>query len=117
MKPILVFAGGLVSAGLCGWLFASVGVPLAWILGAMTGSAIWANLVGAGKGTRFARRAGQLIVGAATGAILTPDVLDEMVGLLPAMIAAAAVATPPRPRRTRSARSREGPRVAAPWRG
>lgn len=92
MTPVLVFAGGLVTAAFGGWLFASAGVPLAWILGAMTGSALWANLAGAGKGTRYARRAGQLVVGAATGAILTPDVLDEMVGLLPAMIAAAVVA-------------------------
>lgn len=90
--PALAFAGGLLAAALGGWLFALAHVPLPWILGAMVASAVWTNTVGAGGRTRYVRRIGQLIVGAATGAVLSPAVLGDMLGLLPAMLAAALIA-------------------------
>lgn len=92
LPPALTFAGGLAAAALGGWLFALAQVPLAWILGAMVASAVWANLVGTGLRTRYVRRTGQLIVGAATGAVLSPAILGEMLGLLPATLAAALLA-------------------------
>ncbi len=92
MKSLAVFVGGIAVAGLGGFLFSSLEIPLAWILGAMVGSAIWTNLFGAGGKTKYVRRTGQVIVGAATGAILTPAMLGELVELLPAMLGAAVLA-------------------------
>lgn len=90
--PLLSLAGGLCASALAGWLFFLVGIPLAWILGAMAGSAVYANTVGLGGKTKHIRRTGQLLIGAATAAILTSDILSQLVNLLPAMIAAAVVA-------------------------
>ena len=90
--PNLMLAGGVLASAVMGWVFSLAGVPLAWILGAMAGSAIYANTVGLGGKTKYVRRTGQLLVGAATAAILTPDILGQLWTYLPAMIAAALVA-------------------------
>jgi uncharacterized protein len=79
-------------AGVGGTVFALIGVPLAWILGAMTGAAIYANLIGPTRDTKIARRIGQLILGTAAAAVLTPEILASMVGLLPVMVGAALLA-------------------------
>ena len=92
VAPRLALVGGLGAAALGGGLLARMGVPLAWILGAMLASAVWTNTVGPGGRTRVIRRAGQLVVGAATGAVLTPAVLGQLAALLPAMVLAAVVA-------------------------
>ena len=73
-------------------MFALMSVPLAWILGAMTGAAIYANLIGPTRNTKMARRTGQLILGTSAAAVLTPEILAAMVGLLPAMVGAALLA-------------------------
>ncbi|WP_159588279.1 AbrB family transcriptional regulator [Chelativorans xinjiangense] len=91
-RSLLALAGGLCASAFAGWFFFLLGVPLAWILGAMAGSAIYANTVGLGGKTKYIRRAGQLLIGASTAAILTPDILSQLLGLLPAMVAAAVVA-------------------------
>ena len=80
------------AAGGGGAVFALMGVPLAWILGAMTGAAIYANLIGPTRNTKTARRTGQLILGTSAAAVLTPEILAAMVGLLPVMVGAALLA-------------------------
>lgn len=80
------------AAGGGGAVFALMGVPLAWILGAMTGAAIYANLIGPTRNTKTARRTGQLILGTSAAAVLTPEILAAMVRLLPAMVGAALLA-------------------------
>lgn len=89
---VLRIGGGIAVSAIFGWLFSLTGLPIAWILGAMAGSAIYANTIGLGGKTKYVRRLGQLMIGSATAAVLTPDILNELVGYLPAMIAAAAVA-------------------------
>lgn len=79
-------------AGGGGTVFALIGMPLAWILGAMAGAAIYTNLIGPTPSTRVARRTGQLILGTSAAAVLTPEVLAAMVELLPAMVGAAVLA-------------------------
>jgi uncharacterized protein len=88
----LQLAGGILASAICGWLASLTGIPLAWILGAMAGSAIYANTIGLGGKTKYMRRLGQLLIGAATAAVLTPDILGELLSYLPAMVAAAIVA-------------------------
>lgn len=73
-------------------MFALIGVPLAWILGAMAGAAVYANLIGPTRNTKIARRTGQLILGTSAAAVLTPEILAAMLGLLPVMVGAALLA-------------------------
>ena len=80
---------GLLAAIVGGLLFNWLGIPLAYILGAMTGSALYANLLGPLTGTREIRRAGQLIIGSAVAALLTPAVIADLARLFPFMIAVA----------------------------
>lgn len=84
--------GLFAAAGAGGAIFALVGVPLAWILGAMTGAAICANTVGPARNTKIARRSGQLILGTSAAAVLTPEILTDMVRLLPVMVGVALLA-------------------------
>lgn len=88
----LQLAGGILVSAITGWLASLTGIPLAWILGAMAGSAIYANTVGLGGKTKYMRRLGQLLIGAATAAVLTPDILGQLISYLPAMVVAAFVA-------------------------
>lgn len=92
LPPVIALSGGLVASAIVGWLFSLTGVPLAWILGAMAGSALYANTIGLGARTKHVRRAGQLLIGGATAGILTSDILTQLADLLPAMVIAAAVA-------------------------
>ena len=85
-------AMGLAASAIGGLLFTVLGVPLGWILGAMFGSAVYANIFGIDGKTRNIRRSGQLLIGVATAGVLTPDILNTIIGLLPAMIAAALAA-------------------------
>ena len=59
----LTLVGGIATSAVVGWLLSLTGVPLAWILGAMAGSAVYANTVGLGGKTKYARRLGQLLIG------------------------------------------------------
>ena len=70
-------------------LFRALGLPLAYILGALVGSAVAANLLGTMEGGRYLRRTGQLFVGAAVGGVLNPDVVAELGRLFPLMLAVA----------------------------
>lgn len=85
----LQLAGGILVSAVTGWLASLTGIPLAWILGAMAGSALYANTVGLGGKTKYMRRLGQLLIGAATAAVLTPDILGQLIFYLPAMVVAA----------------------------
>ncbi|TNC63598.1 AbrB family transcriptional regulator [Rubellimicrobium roseum] len=80
------------AAGGGGAVFAVWGVPLAWILGAMAGAAVYTNLFGPVRNTRLARRSGQLILGTSAAAVLTAEILAAMAGLLPVMFGAALLA-------------------------
>lgn len=91
-KHTTSLALGLAASALGGLLFTVLGVPLGWILGAMFGSAFYANVFGIDGKTRNIRRTGQLLIGAATAGVLTPEILDTIIVLLPAMIAAAIAA-------------------------
>jgi membrane AbrB-like protein len=81
---------GLLAAIVGGLLFNWLNIPLAYILGAMTGSALYANAVAPLSGTRHIRRAGQLVIGSAVAAILTPAVVADLARLFPYMLAVAA---------------------------
>ena len=83
--PVLTFAGAAAGA----FLFSALNIPLAYILGALFGSAVVTNLAGPMTGGRYLRRAGQLLVGAAVGGVLSPDVVAELGRLLPLMLAVA----------------------------
>jgi uncharacterized protein len=89
VKPVgsrfLLVMATLCAAALGGFAFQALGLPLAFILGPMVGSALIANFFAPMKGGRFLRRAGQLFVGASVGAVLSPDVLTELGRLLPLM--------------------------------
>lgn len=67
-------------------------VPLGWMLGALAGGAMAANFSTVSPGTRRIRRAGQLLIGAATAGALTPDILRQITAMLPLMLAAAILA-------------------------
>lgn len=82
---------GLLAAVAGGLIFRWLGIPLAYILGAMTGSAVYANLAGPLYRTREIRRVGQLVVGSAVAALLTPPVVADLVRLFPYMISVAVV--------------------------
>ncbi len=92
LSSIRQIAGGLIFAGAGGLAFSTMGVPLAWILGSMVGGAICTNTVGLKADTKYVRRVGQLILGTATGAVLSPAILQVIVGLLPLMAGAALAA-------------------------
>ena len=92
LSSIRQIAGGLVFAGTGGLVFSTMGVPLAWILGSMAGSAVYTNTVGLKADTKYLRRVGQLILGTATAAVVTPAILQILVGLLPVMAGAALTA-------------------------
>src|SRR3546814_20597374 len=73
------------SAGACRLLH----LPLPYILGALAGSALYTNIFGPIRRAKLLRRGGQLVLGAAVGALLTADVVSELLRLLPVMIAMA----------------------------
>jgi membrane AbrB-like protein len=86
--PVLTIAGAAAGAV----LFQALNVPLAYILGGLVGSAIVTNAAAPMKGGRYLRRGGQLLVGAAVGGLLSPDVVGELGRLLPLMLAVALAA-------------------------
>lgn len=86
-----VTAATLFAAGLGAFVFHLLRLPLAFILGALTGAAIVANLMGPMPAGRLLRRGSQLFVGASIGVVLSPDVLAELVRLFPVMLAIAIV--------------------------
>ncbi|MFW5835062.1 MAG: AbrB family transcriptional regulator, partial [Pseudomonadota bacterium] len=86
LLPIIV---SLAAAALGGLLLDRANVPLAWLLGALFAVAAMGL---SGLPTRvpiLLRRVGQTIVGVAVGLYVTREVALELVGLAPAMIAAA----------------------------
>lgn len=91
-KPWLALCAGLPLAGLIGWLFTLGQVPLGWILGAMLGGAVVSNTFGVPAQSTNVRRIGQVLIGTAAATVLTPDILQYMLTLLPAMIVAAVLA-------------------------
>ncbi|MDB6455085.1 AbrB family transcriptional regulator [Falsirhodobacter sp. 20TX0035] len=92
MNALGKVAGSLVIATLGGVVFRHLDIPLPWILGALTGAALWVNMAGPAPGGRFQRRAAQLLLGTGSAAILTLKILSEMLGVLPLMLLAALIA-------------------------
>lgn len=85
LLPVVAALGATSGALLFAWL----GLPLAYILGALVGSAAVTNLFGAMSGGRFVRRGGQLFLGASVGGVLTPDAVAELGRHLPLMLGVA----------------------------
>lgn len=83
--PFLTLGGAAAGA----LLFDRLNLPLAYILGALFGSAVVTNLAAPMTGGRYLRRAGQLLVGASVGGVLSPDVVAELARLFPLMLAVA----------------------------
>ncbi|MCM5571014.1 AbrB family transcriptional regulator [Burkholderiaceae bacterium FT117] len=84
------FALAVVVGTVGGALFAWIGTPLPWLLGALFACAA-SNLAGAGlRAPVVARHAGQWVIGAALGLYFTPDALERLLALGP-YIAAGAV--------------------------
>jgi uncharacterized protein len=71
------------------FLFRALHLPLAFILGSLTGAALTANLVAPMKAGRPMRQISQLFVGASIGVLLDPQVLDALLRLFPLMLAVA----------------------------
>lgn len=88
LHPLLHGAAGVAVATALAIGFQRLGIPLAYILGALVGSALYTNLLGPIRYGKGLRRGAQLVLGAAVGALLTPDTVSELVRLLPIMIAA-----------------------------
>ena len=91
-RPLVSLLIGLAVATFLGAICATYDIPLGWILGAIAGGALVSNLLGPPAVSTGVRRVSQLLIGAAAAAVMTPDVLTAMVGLLPAMIGAAVLA-------------------------
>lgn len=91
-RPRVFTVLGLLAAAMGGLLFTLANIPIGWILGALAGSALFTNSVGDIGKTRNIRRTGQLLVGAATAGVLTPEILEALIDLFPAMLAAALAA-------------------------
>ena len=87
LDRIGVISANLAAAALGALLFKALGLPLATILGSLTGAALAANLVGAMPGGRQLRRGSQLFVGVSIGHLLSPATLDELARLFPVMLA------------------------------
>lgn len=68
------------------FLFRALHLPLAYILGALTGAAIVANLTRPMKGSRPMRQFSQLFVGASVGVLLDAQVLEALLRLFPLML-------------------------------
>lgn len=84
--------GGLATATAVAFLFAYLQVPLAYILGAMAGSALYGNLFSPLGFGRYIRRFGLLVIGTGVATLLTPAVVSDLVKLFPLMLGAAIVA-------------------------
>jgi membrane AbrB-like protein len=91
-RGLLLAAATLGAATLGGLVFHLWQLPLAFILGSMLGAGAVANLVAPMQGGHLLRRGGQLIVGASIGAVLRPEVIAELVNLLPLMVGIALAA-------------------------
>ena len=91
-RPLPLAAATLAAATLGAAAFRGLHLPLATILGAMTGAALVANFLGVMPGGRRLRRFGQLFVGASIGAVLSPDILGELLQLFPVMLGIAIAA-------------------------
>ncbi|KZD06158.1 ammonia monooxygenase [Thalassospira xiamenensis] len=83
---------GLLLALAGGSLFNLLGVPIGWVLGALIASAVWSNATGIAATSPLGRRIGQVLLGSATAAILTPELLSQMAVVLPLMLLAAILA-------------------------
>lgn len=79
----------LAAAAFGAALFVRLGMPLAPILGSLAGAALVANLVAPMPRGRELRRFSQLFVGSSIGVLLSPEILGELVGLLPVMVGVA----------------------------
>lgn len=79
----------LAAAAAGGFLFRALHLPLAYILGALVGAALMANLAAPMKGGRPMRQVSQLFVGASVGVLLDAQVLEALFRLFPLMLAVA----------------------------
>ena len=82
---VALIAGFAAATG-GGAFFSWLGVPLGWLLGAMAGGALTCNLGRAAPRTRAIRRAGQVLIGTATAAALTREMLEVIWQLMPWML-------------------------------
>jgi membrane AbrB-like protein len=88
-RPVLALCVGLGLATGFGWAFTLLQILLGLILGTMVGGTAVTNVMEMPAQATNVRRIGQLLIGAAAATVLTPDILDAMLVLLPAMIGAA----------------------------
>lgn len=72
-----------------GWMAVRLAVPLPWMLGPLVGCGVAGVLGVRVLEVPATRRLGQAVIGVAIGIRMTPPVLANIVGLLPAIIAAA----------------------------
>lgn len=94
MQParIAIIGAGVVFSFLCGLAFDIGNIPLAWILGPLFGTAVFAMAGQPVFASTMGRRGGQWIVGTALGLNITAGVLAAGLPWVPAMILCAAVA-------------------------
>jgi membrane AbrB-like protein len=86
LRAALIIALTIGAAALGAFVLRSLHIPLAYILGAMVGAALVANLVAPMKGGRPMRYLSQLFLGSSVGVLLSPQVMGALTELFPFML-------------------------------
>jgi len=92
VRNVLLVLVTLAVATIGAFLFRLLHLPLAYILGAMVGAALVANIAAPMKGGRPIRQISQLFVGASVGVLLDARVLEVLLDLFPLMLVIALAA-------------------------
>jgi membrane AbrB-like protein len=85
-RPVLALCVGLGLATGFGWAFTLLQILLGLILGTMVGGTAVTNVMEMPAQAPNVRRICQLLIGTAAATVLTPDIVDAMLVLLPAVI-------------------------------
>lgn len=85
-SPLIRLSAGLFLSLFCGAVFTYLNIPLGWLMGALAGGMLATNIFGEVKEIRALRKTGQLLLGVATSGVMTEDVLQTIISLLPLMV-------------------------------
>ncbi len=91
MKRLTGLAATIALAACGGWIATLLGIPLAWLIGAMLVTMVTGLAVGPVEVPRPLYRAGQIVVGTAVGLTVAADIIERIVPHLPAILGGALV--------------------------
>ena len=91
MKRLASLAANIALAACGGWVATLLGIPLAWLIGAMLVTMVTGIAVGPVEVPRPLYRAGQVVVGTAVGLTVAADIIERIVPHLPAILGGALV--------------------------